>query len=99
MPDREDKGRKTRGRFSCLVYRRKIGQTVQWQDKRTVPPSPRYAFDKARSLGKTAIVLWVLADNTDSICFYEKCGFAADGKAKDLEYGKILKGMRMRRTL
>ena len=59
----------------------------------------RFAFDKARSLGKTAIVLWVLADNTDSISFYEKCGFAADGKAKDLEYGRILKGIRMRRTL
>ena len=55
----------------------------------------RFAFDKARSLGKTAIILWVLADNADSICFYEKCGFAADGTSKELEYGKLFKVIRL----
>ncbi|MCL2512263.1 MAG: GNAT family N-acetyltransferase [Oscillospiraceae bacterium] len=58
-----------------------------------------FAFDKARSLGKTAMTVWVLEENINSIKFYEKCGFIADGKTKILECGKSLIAIRMRRDL
>jgi GNAT superfamily N-acetyltransferase len=58
-----------------------------------------FAFDKARSLGKTIITVWVLEENIDAIRFYEKCGFKPDGKSKPREYGKTLTLIRMRRDL
>ena len=58
-----------------------------------------FAFDKARNLGKKIMTLWVFADNINSIKFYEKCGFAADGKTKILNCGKPLTAIRMRKDL
>ena len=58
-----------------------------------------FAFNKALNLKKTFIVVWVFAENTNSILFYEKCGFAADGKTKNLSYGKTMKCIRMKRVL
>ena len=58
-----------------------------------------FAFDKARSLGKTAMTVWVFAENTNSIKFYEKCGFTADGKTKIYNCGKDMNCIRMRRDL
>jgi len=54
-----------------------------------------FAFDKARDLGKTAMTVWVLAENANTIHFYEKCGFDEDGKTKEVEYGRILECVRM----
>jgi len=56
-------------------------------------------INKARILKKTVMVVWVLAENANSILFYEKCGFVADGKTKTLEYGKAMRCIRMRRVL
>ena len=58
-----------------------------------------FAFEKARSLGKTAMTVWVFAENINSIKFYEKCGFVADGKTKILNCGKDLEAVRMRKDL
>ena len=58
-----------------------------------------YAFACARDMGKEFMTVWVLAENTNSIKFYEKCGFAADGKTKSLDYGKPLECIRMRKDL
>ena len=58
-----------------------------------------FAFDLARKLGKTAMSVWVLAENVNSIKFYEKCGFIADGSVKPREYGRVLECIRMRKTL
>jgi RimJ/RimL family protein N-acetyltransferase len=58
-----------------------------------------FAYEIARGLGKTGMTVWVLAENINSIRFYEKCGFVPDGKAKERDYGKILKIIRMRRAL
>ena len=51
-----------------------------------------YAFEIARKWNKTAITLWVLADNTNSIKFYYKCGFTPDGKEKVLKLWKTAHG-------
>lgn len=58
-----------------------------------------YAFDIARNFGKKFITVWVFAENINSIKFYEKCGFVADGKTKALNCGKLLIAIRMRRNL
>jgi len=58
-----------------------------------------FAYEVARRAGKTAIVLWVFAGNTNSIKFYEKCGFSADGKTKTYDIGKVMDCIRMRRGL
>ena len=58
-----------------------------------------YAFDMARNLGKKHMTVWVFAENINSIKFYEKCGFAADGNTKILQCGKPLTAIRMRRDL
>jgi ribosomal protein S18 acetylase RimI-like enzyme/ubiquinone/menaquinone biosynthesis C-methylase UbiE len=55
-----------------------------------------FAFDVARRLGKTDITVWVLDENVNSIRFYEKYGFTADGKAMNAEYGKVNGRIRMR---
>ena len=58
-----------------------------------------FAYDIARNLGKTAMTVWLLADNHNAKNFYEKCGFNADGKTKTKDYGKTLTLIRMRRKL
>ena len=58
-----------------------------------------FAFNKARGINKTSMIVWVFADNSNSIQFYEKCGFIPDGKTKTLDYGKAMKCIRMRRAL
>lgn len=58
-----------------------------------------FAFEKVRGFGKTVITLWVFAENTNSIQFYETCGFIPDGKTKTYDCGKIMQCIRMRKTL
>jgi len=58
-----------------------------------------FAFEKARKLGKSVMTLWVFAENDNSIKFYEKCGFAPDGKTKTLDCGKKMDCVRMRKNL
>ena len=58
-----------------------------------------FAFNKALSLGKTVLVLWVLADNVNAIKFYKKLGFTANGERREFNYGKLLTAIRMRRNL
>ncbi|MDD4493711.1 MAG: GNAT family N-acetyltransferase [Eubacteriales bacterium] len=58
-----------------------------------------FAFDIARSFGKSGMVLWVLEKNIDSIKFYEKCGFVPDGGAWERNFDKPLRSIRMRKDL
>jgi ribosomal protein S18 acetylase RimI-like enzyme len=58
-----------------------------------------FAFDKARSLEKKTMVVWVLERNENAIKLYEKCGFAADGKTMTQNRGKPLALIRMRKEL
>jgi GNAT superfamily N-acetyltransferase len=58
-----------------------------------------FALDIARSIGKKHMTVWVLAENINSIKFYEKCGFIADGKTKILNFGKPIAAIRMRRKI
>lgn len=58
-----------------------------------------YAIDIARGFNKTIMIVWVFAENINSIKFYEKCRFIADGKTKILNCGKPLIAIRMRRDL
>lgn len=61
--------------------------------------SLEFAFDIARKLNKKYMTVWVLADNINSIKFYEKCGFTKDDKSKSVEYGKVLSCIRMVKDL
>jgi GNAT superfamily N-acetyltransferase len=58
-----------------------------------------FAYKIARDSGKTVMVVWVFAENINSIKFYEKCGFTADGKTKTYDMGKVMEAVRMRRYL
>ena len=58
-----------------------------------------FAFDKARSLGKKYMNVWVFAENYNSIKFYEKCGFTADGQSKTYDCRKITNCIRMKKDL
>jgi len=58
-----------------------------------------FAFDKAINLGKRFMNVWVFAENYNSINFYKKCGFVADGKTKTLECGKTKECIRMKKEL
>jgi GNAT superfamily N-acetyltransferase len=58
-----------------------------------------FAFEKARNLGKRFMNVWVLAENYNSINFYKKYGFVADGKTHTREYGKVMGSIRMRKEL
>ena len=58
-----------------------------------------FAFDIARGLGRTDMVVWVFAENINTIKFYEKCGFIPDGKTKMYNCGKDINSIRMRRGL
>ena len=59
------------------------------------------ALDAARSLEKTALVLWVLADNAPAQRFYHRLGFTLDGARKVESHipGVMLDVVRMRRSL
>ena len=58
-----------------------------------------FAFDISRGLNKQCMVVWVLAKNVNAIGFYKKCGFAADGKTMEHEWGgKILDVIRMKKA-
>lgn len=54
-----------------------------------------FACALAHRLNKTSMSLWVFEDNVSSIRFYQKCGFAPDGKSKILNCGKKLTAIRM----
>lgn len=58
-----------------------------------------FVSDKARELGKRFINLWVLAENENTIKFYEKCGFEADGKIGIQNRGKPMEVIRMMKDL
>jgi len=58
-----------------------------------------FAVNKAKAAGKTNMLLWVFEENVNSIKFYEKCGFAADGASKIYNCGKEMNCIRMRRSL
>lgn len=58
-----------------------------------------FALNKARSIGKTDMTVWVFAENTNAINFYEKCGFTADGATKTYNCGKEMQCIRMKRTI
>lgn len=58
-----------------------------------------FALNVARNAGKKHMTLWVFAENTNSIRFYEKCGFTPDGKTKTYNCGKIMACIRMRRAI
>lgn len=57
------------------------------------------AYSIARGLGKTGLVLWVLEKNVNSIQFYKKCGFVADGGSWERNFDKPLRSIRMRKEL
>ena len=65
------------------VYRRGIGRQLM-----------AYAEEQARSLGKTALMLWVLEENAPSRRFYEACGYRPDGASQVNEYGRTLRSLR-----
>jgi ribosomal protein S18 acetylase RimI-like enzyme len=69
-------------------YRQGIGTQVM-----------EFVYSNARTLDKRYITLWVFAENTSSIRFYEKCGFAMDGKEQTRDFGKAMKCVRMRKDL
>lgn len=69
-------------------YRKGIGAIVM-----------KYAFDKAITNGAENMILWVFEDNVNSIKFYEKCGFVADGASKIYYCGKEMNCIRMRKYL
>lgn len=58
-----------------------------------------FAFNKARSLGKKLMNVWVFAENSNTIRFYEKCGFAAENKTKIYDCGKLMECFRMKKEL
>jgi ribosomal protein S18 acetylase RimI-like enzyme len=59
----------------------------------------KFAFNIACRLRKTEMTVWVFAENTNTIKFYEKCGFVPDGKTKIHDMGKSMGSIRMRRGL
>jgi len=65
------------------VYRQGIGRKLM-----------AFAEEHARSLDKTAMMLWVFEENEGSRRFYEACGYSPDGKTDISEYGKPLVTMR-----
>ena len=58
------------------VYRRGIGRQLM-----------AFAEERAREKGKTAMILWVFADNAPSRRFYEACGYKPDGTSKTETFG------------
>lgn len=58
-----------------------------------------FAFDIARRWRKSFMTLWVFEENTNSIAFYEKLGFIADGKTKIYDMEKVMNCIRMRKEL
>jgi len=54
-----------------------------------------FAFDRARQLGKSKMIVWTFAENHKAIKFYEKFSFVADGCTDTRDYGKIVYSVRM----
>ena len=69
-------------------YRRGIGTQAM-----------KFVCDETRKLNKKYINVWVFAVNTNSINFYKKCGFIADGKTQTMECGKTMECIRMKKEL
>jgi len=59
----------------------------------------KFAFDKARELGKKNVSIWVFSENTRTIKFYEKCGFVRDGKRAMQDRGRPVEIIRMQSSL
>ena len=59
----------------------------------------KFAFDKAHELGKMHVSIWVFSENTNTIKFYEKCGFKRDGKTAMQDRGKPVEIIRMQCSL
>ena len=59
----------------------------------------KFVFDKARELDKRFMTVCVFAENINSIKFYEKCGFEADGKTAVQNRGKEVVIIRMKADL
>ncbi|MEC9489101.1 MAG: GNAT family N-acetyltransferase [Halanaerobium sp.] len=49
--------------------------------------------------GYRQVFLWVLEDNTQARNFYQKLGFAEDGRTKEIEMGKTLSVLRYRKQI
>lgn len=58
-----------------------------------------FALQTARDKDKKHMVVWVIEDNLNSINFYKKHGFVADGKTEIHDFGKPVNSIRMRRAL
>jgi len=58
-----------------------------------------FAFNKSREVGYKTMTVWLLTDNLNAKRFYEKCGFAEDGKTETRNFGRPLVCVRMRRDL
>ena len=58
-----------------------------------------FALEKGRAAGRSRMILWVFAENTGAIRFYEACGFAPDGAEKIYNCGKDLRSIRMQRKI
>jgi len=69
-------------------WRRGIGTTLVHEAERML-----------HARGYTAVVLWVLADNSDARRFYEKMGYAADGVSKTVTLGQPLTAVRYHKAL
>jgi len=50
-------------------------------------PLHRAALDRLAAAGHTSVLLWVARDNPRARRFYEREGWAADGGARDEEFG------------
>ena len=59
----------------------------------------KFAFNKAHTLGKMHVSIWVFSENTNAIKFYEKCGFVRDGKTAMQNRGRPMEIIRMRSSL
>lgn len=58
-----------------------------------------FAMERLRCLGYDEAALWVLTDNANARCFYDRYGFAPDGKEKPIMLGKELMEARYRMAL
>jgi ribosomal protein S18 acetylase RimI-like enzyme len=59
----------------------------------------KFALEKAHEKNKKHIVVWVFEENENSINFYKKHGFMADGMTRIHDYGKPVNSIRMRRIV
>lgn len=55
----------------------------------------KYVVDLGRASGSNLLSVWVLEANTGAVEFYSKCGFTADGGARDYEGHAGMRCIRM----